>query len=524
MADLTDYTGKNRRFTGTIGVDISSGTTGQRDTTFGGGTLRFNSTTNLLEYYTGTDWKPIDSPPLITGFTINNVGGSSVTSANINIDTPDDTTATIEVLGSLFDTTGATVQFEAEGSGTTVNTQTLTRNSANKLTCTVNVTDFTEAGDPYNIKVTNGSGLSAQLASAFDVNAAPAFTNAADTTYIMYDSARGSGIAAADLCGATDPDGDSTLTYSVTTGSLPSGLSITSGTGAITGTASAVSSDETTTFSVTVTDDNSNSNTRQFKITVKAPQITTYTSGTGNYSVPSGVSTLDVLVIGSGGPGGSRSGGGGGAGGMVDRAAFPVTPGGTLAYSVGGQGPQPAASTAPTRGSNSTFGTLTALAGGAGQMDTQGQVNGGSGGGRHYDQAPTGTAQQPTQPGDSGTYGHGNPGGRGSQGPHHAGGGGGGAGSAGGNASPVNAQGAGGQGRVSNVSGSPVTYAGGGGAGGHPNAGPGGAGGPGGGGSSNPGGNQTGNNATANRGSGGGGAFQASAGGRGGSGIIIVSY
>ena len=65
MSDLRDFTGKNRKFTGTIGERISTGTTGERDTSFGGGTIRFNSTTNLLEYYTGTEWKSIDAPPTI---------------------------------------------------------------------------------------------------------------------------------------------------------------------------------------------------------------------------------------------------------------------------------------------------------------------------------------------------------------------------------------------------------------------------------------------------------------------------
>jgi hypothetical protein len=71
MADLRDFTGKNRKFTGTIGEKISPGTTVQRDTSFGGGTLRFNTTTSLLEFYTGTEWKSIDAPPSITSFTIN---------------------------------------------------------------------------------------------------------------------------------------------------------------------------------------------------------------------------------------------------------------------------------------------------------------------------------------------------------------------------------------------------------------------------------------------------------------------
>ena len=516
MSNIEDFTGKNRRFTGNIGIDVSTGTTGQRATTFGSGTLRFNSTTNLLEYYTGTDWKSIDSPPLITNFTLD--GGSSVTTAAVDNEASGD--MTLVIAGSLFDTTGATVTLV--GTSETLSTQSLVRNSANQLTATFTRTQIDNSNSPYTLKVTNGSGLAASLADAItNDTGAPAWYNAADTNANIFDGGRGSVSIAADngFHGASNATAG---TWSVSSGSLPSGLSMNASTGAITGSTDAVGSDSVTTFTIQVTGDEL-AGTRQFTITRKAPQRSTYTSGSGQYSVPSGLTSVDALVIASGGPGGARSGGGGGAGGMIERAGFTVSPGAQLSYSVGGQGPQPSNGTAPTRGSNSTFGTLTALAGGAGQMDTQGQIQGGSGGGRHYDQAPTGQGQQPGQPGDSGNYGHGNPGGVGAGAPYHAGGGGGGAGSTGGSASSAQ-QGNGGQGRASNYSGSSVTYAGGGGAGGHPNAGPGGSAGPGGAGHSNPGGNQSGNAATANRGSGGGGAFQSSSGGRGASGIIIVKY
>ena len=510
MADLRDYTGKNRRFTGLKGLDIPGGTTAQRDTSFGTGTIRFNTTTNLMEYYEGTDWKAIDAPPLVVNFAVD--GGSDVTS--YTIDNEGGGTASIVVKGSLFDTTGAIVTFVTDNE--TIVTQSITRTSSNSLTVTVTKSDFEAANGQYKIVVTNGSGLSASLADAIVADTGnPNWTNAADTNFDITNGAKGS-------VSTTLAQASGGSSFSVTTGALPSGLSINTSNGLITGSTSAVGSDTVSTFTVTATGDEQ-TQARQFTITQKAPQITTYTSGSGTFSVPSETTAVDVLAIGTGGPGGSRSGGGGGAGGMIERAAFPVSPGTGISYSVGGTGPSPAEGTSPTKGSNTTFGTLTALAGGAGQMDSQGQIDGGSGGGRHYNQGSAGTGQQPAQPGDSGNYGHGNPGGNGTAGPHHAGGGGGGAGSSGGSGSG-SAQGNGGQGRASTMSGSSVTYAGGGGAGGHPSAGPGGAGGPGGGGSSNPGGNNNGNPATGNRGSGGGGAFQASTGGAGASGIVIIKY
>ena len=80
MSDLRDFTGKNRKFTGTTGLKISSGTAAQRVDE--AGRFRFNTDVNLMEYYTGTTWKSIDSPPSITNFSID--GGSNVTTGQVD--------------------------------------------------------------------------------------------------------------------------------------------------------------------------------------------------------------------------------------------------------------------------------------------------------------------------------------------------------------------------------------------------------------------------------------------------------
>src|SRR6056300_1680018 len=181
MADLRDFTGKNKRFTGTSGERISTGTTGERVNTTG--VLRYNSTTNLMEYYNGSDWKPIDSPPVITSFSID--GGSNVTSGVV--DNEGGGTVSIAVNGSLFDTTGANVTLV--GSGETLTPDSLTRNSANLLTTVFTESAFDIGNSPYTLKVTNGSGLSAELADAISADQiAPTFTNAADTTITQFDS------------------------------------------------------------------------------------------------------------------------------------------------------------------------------------------------------------------------------------------------------------------------------------------------------------------------------------------------
>src|SRR5210317_1056962 len=182
MADSRDITGKNRKFTGTSGIKVPSGTQAQRVNE--AGTFRFNTDSNLAEYYDGTDWKPIDAPPTITGFTLD--GGSSVTSAFIDNTASGD--ATIVISGSNFDTTSATVVFEPESGGSDVTVQTITRTNSSQFTVTVTRADFLEANDPYAIKLTNGSGLAATLASAIDVNAPPSFVEAAGNLGTAYNT------------------------------------------------------------------------------------------------------------------------------------------------------------------------------------------------------------------------------------------------------------------------------------------------------------------------------------------------
>lgn len=522
MSDLRDFTGKNRVFTGTDAITAPSGTSAER--VDGVAKLRFNTTTNLMEYYEGTDWKAIDAPPILTNFEVD--GGSTVTSATV--DNEGGGTVEFTINGSLFDTTGVTVQFiGVNGAQETVNTQSITRNSSSLITCTVTVADFDVSNSPYNMVVTNGSGLAATLESAVSADVdAPSFTNAENTTFSVYDGSRSSGtIAANDLCGASNATG-----YSVQSGSLPSGFTLNTSTGAITwSSVSAVGSDTTTTFTIRATSGEGGTTDRQFRITVKAPVVETFSStGSFTFNVPTGVTTTQVLAIGGGGSGGTQVGGGGGAGGMVEHSSYPLTPGGSVSgnIGVGGTGYAPGeggGANISNPGTNTTFGNITAIGGGAGGNHSgpspqSGRPGGsGGGGGSSGGNQPGGSATQGPSGGGSG---YGNNGGHGR--PSWAGGGGGGAGGAGSNAPNGERGGDGGSGRANSISGSPVTYAGGGGGGsdnGNSSGGPGG-GGPG----TAPGGGAAGNG-TDGRGSGGGGTRDNPSGaGDGGNGVVIVRY
>jgi len=250
-------------------------------------------------------------------------------------------------------------------------------------------------------------------------------------------------------------------------------------------------------------------------------QIFTTTPAGGTWTVPSGVTEVDVLVVAGGGGGGSPgggvpyTGGGGGAGGVIFRKNFAVTPASAITVTVGSGGSgSDTGGSAATNGGNSVFGSLTAIGGGAGgnRINTAGGV-GGSGGG----------ASSPTIPflnGSAGTAGQGYAGGKGWQGGNSAGGGGGGAGGPGTNGTNAVASG-GGPGLWFDISGSMLAYGGGG--GGSTEGSQQSMGGVGGGGSG--GGGQNGRSGDANTG-GGGGAGQRGvySGGNGGSGIVIIRY
>ena len=378
---------------GDDGVGISTMTTTERNALSGvkKGQIIFNETINLAQYWDGSSWKSIDSPPSISNFTID--GGSSVTSAKV--DNTAAGNATIVINGSNFDTTSGTVIFEPESGGSNVTVQSITRNSTSQFTVTVQRSDFVEANDPYAIKLTNGSGLAATLASAIDVNVPPIFVNALNDILesIINGGAALSGSTA--NASATDPDGD-TITYSITSGALPSGLTLGSSDGYITGSVSGVTA-QTYTFTVRASTSNGFSE-RQFRVVVAnipAGGSITNTGGyryhaftsSGTFQVYSGFTpNIEIFMIGAGGGGGSWVPGGGGAGGAVniDSPASFSTSAQTYTVTVGGGG-----SGAVNPGSmNAPFGNQSITGGDTSLRDASGNyvltaIGGGRGG--NYD-------------------------------------------------------------------------------------------------------------------------------------------
>lgn len=514
---------------GTGAAILPSGTTAERPGSASGGMLRYNTTTGLYEQYTANGWQAVDAPPTVSSISPTTFNGESGT--------------TITLTGTGFKS-GATVKFISNG-GTEYTATTTTFVSSVSVTATT-PQDFTVADEPFDVKIINSSGLSATLENALDCGGSPSFTTASGSLGTIYDSTRSS--YSLSTAAATDPDTSATISYAITSGAIPTGMSFNTSTAAITGTPSAVGSDTTSSFTVTATDNAGNTASRAFSIVVKAPVIASYTTvGSGTFSVPTGLSSVQVLVVAGGGGGGSLYyAGGGGAGGLIEMPSFPVTPGGSVSYTVGAGGTGGIGfNNNGGAGNDSIFGTLTAKGGGAGAgNNTNGNPGGSGSGGCGGSTTPGGSATQPSQPGNSGTYGFGFAGGTGQPaGPAGSnGGGGGGAGGIGGDGLPAGGNtpggyggGLGGAAKVSTITGSSVYYAGGGGGGGNsnsPNRSPsinsiGGQGG----GASYATGSGAGSAGATNTGSGGGGGgwnpgFSPSgqSAGNGGPGIVIVRY
>jgi len=262
--------------TGTEGTKVASGTTAQRGST--AGQLRFNTTTGLAEYYTGTSFKTIDAPPTVSSIDITEVasdGGGN---------------QTIVITGTNFNS-GATVTFVGNA-GTNFNASTVTVDSLTQITAVAPKASFLNAQEPYGVKVENTTGLSSTLASQINVDASPTWDTASGSLGNVVE-----GASANFTVSATDPDGD-TVAYSETTSVLSgAGFSLNSGTGAITGTANSVSADTTNTFTLRATA-NSKTADRQFNIITKnelAWDILGGISSSGGNAMNSSASYLQVF-------------------------------------------------------------------------------------------------------------------------------------------------------------------------------------------------------------------------------------
>lgn len=257
------------------------------------------------------------------------------------------------------------------------------------------------------------------------------------------------------------------------------------------------------------------------RVAVAGQTILKYeTVGSSTFKVPTGVTSIDYLIVAGGGGGGKSIGAGGGAGGLLTATGYTVTPGATLSVSVGAGGAGATTTTAAgVNGTNSIFGAITPANGGGGGTGQSVGFPGGPGGSAGG--SGGGGARNNTTGGAATPSGQGFAGGSGSDAANAYGAGGGGGAGGAGNPGSGTVGGSGGIGASSSITGTPTFYAGGGGGG--VNAGTSGLGGSGIGGDAGTGGFPGGNGA-AKTGSGGGGSESTANAGSGGSGIVIVRF
>jgi hypothetical protein len=142
--------------------------------------------------------------------------------------------------------------------GVQVNAASTTFNSLVQITA--NFTNLSNANEPYDIKVTNPSNLFGLLPDALYVNASPVWQTAAGTLGTFNEQVSIS-------VSATATDSDSTITYALASGStLPSGVTLNSSNGAISGTLPNITTDTTYSFSINASD-GTNTIPRSFSIT-----------------------------------------------------------------------------------------------------------------------------------------------------------------------------------------------------------------------------------------------------------------
>jgi hypothetical protein len=512
---------------------IPFGNTASRPASPSVGQPYFNGEVGRLELYSSNGWQNIvqETPGVASASgTYNESAGSG----------------TFTISGTNF--VDGVIAYAVGTNGTEYQATTTTYNSIVQITALF--TGLSPDYEPYDIKVTNPSNLFGLLPDAFFINDSPVWATSSGSL--------GTWDGSSIQLSATD-DESNTITYSVTSGALPTGLTLSSA-GLISGTTTA--NVGTYTFTVGASDGVNTAVTRSFSIIVPASitggTLTSdstyyYRTFTGSGSLTTNLSlNADILTIAGGGAGGSRAtdgssqgAGGGGAGGLVWAPSYSV-PSGTHTVEIGAGGAGVSGTVAGNDGLDSTVGSLLTAKGGgggggySGASQTSGK-NGGSGGGGGRDNSTTTSGGSSTQTSGSGFTGYGNSGGQGSiSGSSLSGaGGGGGAGAAGQNAQGSNRGGVGGVGlsgstisaltsigavtSTGQLSGGTYFYAGGGGAASAaPTSATASSGGLGGGGNGGYEASFASTSGTAN--TGGGGGADSSNGSSGGSGIVIVRY
>ncbi len=239
---------------GTAYLKVPIGTTAQRPATGTAGMLRFNSTISKLEQHDGTTWTAITSPPVVT-----------------SVDYPGSQTAANPVGGETITITGtnfASIPMVKLIASDNTEYDALSESFVSSTSITFVTPNVSATGDgDYDLRVENPDGGVALKTDFITIDGAVTFTShAAGATVASVEE--GQSISATII--ASEPD-SGTITYSVSAGALPSGVTLNTSTGVISGTAPTTGSDTNYNFTIQATDPENQSATRSFIINVTIP-------------------------------------------------------------------------------------------------------------------------------------------------------------------------------------------------------------------------------------------------------------
>ena len=230
---------------------VATGTQAQRPTSPAAGYMRFNTTNSNLEIHNGIGWASVGIvAPTVSSIAI--AGG-------LNVFVPGGG-ETVTVTGTNFTSVPSVILISSDGTEFAATSESFTDNT--EITFVTPTVSSKGAGQ-YDLKVTNPDGGTVTKADFMTASGVPVWTTAAGT---IVDQNEGTSVNF--TLAATDSDGGA-ITYAVTTGSLPSGISLNASTGVISGTLPTVSADVNTNFTVTATDNESQTTARAFTITTR---------------------------------------------------------------------------------------------------------------------------------------------------------------------------------------------------------------------------------------------------------------
>ena len=193
--------------------------------------------------------------PAVDGSQLTGVVEARPTITSISPDTITNSQTSITVTGTNY-VNGANIEAVATN-GAIIQADTVTFNSSTSISAAFTIT----TDGTYYLRIENPDGNAVRSSTALlTVSDAPTWSTAAGSLGSM-----AAGGTANFTVAATS---DSTVSYSVTSGALPGGLSLNSSTGAITGTESGATAETTYNFTVTATDLETQTADRAFSITV----------------------------------------------------------------------------------------------------------------------------------------------------------------------------------------------------------------------------------------------------------------